>query len=270
MTAVLWSLGGWLIKSVNLHPLGIAGARSAIGALVILIAVRRPRFVWTKAQWGAALSLAMTVTLFVVSTRLTTAANAILLQYTAPIYVALLSHSLLGERVVRRDWITLVVVMAGMLLFFVEKLSPEHLWGNLTALASGVSFACIAVFLRMQKGESTMESLILGHLLTAAVGLPFLWMGPTPTAHDFTVLSVLGVVQLGIPYVFYAIAIRYVSALEAVLIPVIEPLLNPLWVAIFIGERPGIPALIGGAVVVAAVLYHGVRSAHTKYESVPA
>lgn len=260
LTALLWSIGGWLVKSVNLSPLAIAGARSGIAAIVMCLAAGKPRFIWTKAQWGAAISLALCVTFFVTATRLTTAANAILIQYTAPIYVALLSHRLLGERITRRDWMTLFVVMAGMILFFIEKVSPEHMLGNVTAVASGVSFAGIAIFLRMQKGESTIESLILGHAMTALIGLPFLFLGNTPTGHDVTILLVLGVVQLGIPYVLYAIAIRHVTALEAILVPVIEPLLNPVWVAIFIGEKPGRLAMAGGALVVAAVLYHGLTS----------
>src|SRR5262249_28428479 len=131
--------------------------------------------------------------------------------------------------------------------------------GNIIALASGISFAGIAVCLRMQKGTSTLESLMLGHILTAAVGIPFLLNGSTPTKADVIKLTILGIFQLGIPYMLYGIAIKHVTPLEATLIPVIEPILNPIWVLIFMNERPTPYAIAGGAVVISAVLWHSTR-----------
>ncbi len=254
--ATLWSIGGVLIKSVGLHPLAIAGVRGAIAGVVLAIATRRFHFVWTKAQFFTAIMFAYTTLSFVAATKLTTAANAILLQFTAPIYVAILSGPLLGEKTTRRDVIALLIVMCGMTVFFLEKLSTDHFWGNVIALTSGFSFAGIALGLRMQKGKSTLESLLLGHGITAAVGIPFLLWSPTPTTTDMTILLVLGVVQLGIPYVLYGIAVRYVTALEASMVPVIEPILNPVWVALVMHEVPSRYSVIGGSIVIAAVMWH--------------
>lgn len=129
-TAILWSLGGLLIKLVDWNAMAIAGARSAIAALVLLAFIRRPRFTWSRYQVGATISYAATVILFVAATRLTTAANAILLQYTAPVYIALFGSWFLRERARPLDWAAIVLVVAGMSLFFVDGLTAEGLWGN--------------------------------------------------------------------------------------------------------------------------------------------
>ena len=264
ITAILWSTGGILIKTIQLHPLAIAGSRSVVAAIVLALATRQFKFTWSKAQIVTAISFAATVLLFVLATKLTTAANAILLQYTAPIYAAILSGPLLGEKVQKRDWITLAAVIGGMVLFFLDEVSTEHTLGNVVALASGLAFAGIALGLRMQKGVSTFESILLGHICCAIVGLPFLAAGPWPTVTDQLYILLLGVVQLGIPYVLYGIAIKHVTAVEATLVPVIEPILNPIWVAFFIGEKPSGYAMAGGGVVVAAVLMHALSSARAR------
>jgi drug/metabolite transporter (DMT)-like permease len=269
LAAAMWSLGGLLIKSISLHPLAIAGFRSLIAAPVLWAACRRPKFIFTKAQWGTAFCLAITVILFVTSTKLTTAANSILLQYTAPLYVALLSGPILKERIGKWDWLSLLAVLGGMTLFFVDKVSTEHMLGNLLALMSGVSYGGIVIFLRLQKGQSTIESLLLGHVMTAVVGLPFLFMGSMPSHDDVIRILILGVVQLGIPYALYAIAISYVTALEATLVTMIEPILNPIWVVLFYGERPSPNAMIGGTIVLTAVVIHSFLKRRFKTESVP-
>jgi drug/metabolite transporter (DMT)-like permease len=269
ITALLWSTGGILIKSISMHPLAIAGARSTIAAIVLILLAPRLKFIWTKAQFLAGASLALTVLLFVIATKMTTAANAILLQYTAPVYVALLSGPLLGEKIKRRDWWTLAIVIGGMVLFFVDKVSPEHFLGNIIALLSGVSFAGIALGLRMQKGVSTLESVLLGHIFSAVIGLPFLFAGPMPSRGDVGRILVLGIFQIGIPYVLYGIAIRHVSAIEATLIPVLEPILNPIWVVLFFGEEPSPLALAGGAIVIAAIIAHSYLGIRYKTESTP-
>jgi drug/metabolite transporter (DMT)-like permease len=160
--SVLWSSGGLLIKWVSWNPLAIAGARSAIAAVVLLVALRRPHFSWSFAQVGGAVVYTATVTLFVAATKLTTAANAILLQYTAPVYAALFGAWFLGERVAWLDWVTIAAVIGGMLLFFLDRLTPGGLWGNVLAIASGVSYAGLVTFLRKQKDSSPLESVLMG------------------------------------------------------------------------------------------------------------
>lgn len=262
LTALLWSVGGLLIKSVDWNPIAIAGTRSAIASVLIAAVLRRPKVTWSFAQIGGALSYAATVILFVTANKLTTAANAILLQYTAPIYVALFGAWFLKERTGWLDWAVIAAVFGGMSLFFLDELSSGHFWGNIIAILSGLSFAGMVLFMRRQKHESPLESVLLGNLLTAFIGLPFMFQGPLPQVSGWVALSLLGLFQLGISYILYASAIKHVTALEAILIPVIEPLLNPVWVFLLLGERPGPWALLGGVVVIVAVTFrslHGLR-----------
>ena len=137
-------------------------------------------------------------------------------------------------------------------MFFLDNLSMQGVWGNLIAAASGVTFALFTVFMRMQKDGSPLESVLLGNILTALIGLPFLSLA-MPTSNGWLLLVGLGVVQLGIPYILFSRAIKHATALEAILIPIIEPLLNPLWVFLILGETPGMFALAGGVIVMAAV-----------------
>lgn len=249
---LFWSLGGLLIKSVDWNPLAIAGARSAIASLMLFAVLRRPKLTWSGAQVGGALAYAATVILFVAANKLTTAANTILLQYTAPIYTAVLGARFLGERVTRGDWAIIAIVISGVMMFFLDHLTFGGLAGNLLALVSGLTFAVLAVFLRKQKDESALESVLIGNLVTALIGLPFMFQG-SPGGQSWLGLVLLGVFQLGLSYILYTEALKRISALEGILIASIEPILNPLWVFLALGEKPGQWALIGGAIVLIAV-----------------
>jgi len=175
LTAVLWSTSGVLIKAIRWNPMAIAGTRSAVTAAVLLAFVRRRNFTWSAAQLGGAVAYAGTVVLFVVATKLTTAHNAILLQYTAPIHIALFGPWFLNERAHWFDWLVIALLLGGMVLFFLDKLSATGTWGNLLAIASGVSFGWMTLFLRKQKAASPLESIFLGNLLAAAVCCPFIF-----------------------------------------------------------------------------------------------
>jgi len=262
MTAVLWSLGGLLIKSIAWSAPAIAGARSAIAAVVLLSVVRPRNFTWSAAQIGGTVAYAVTVILFVLANKLTTAANSILLQYTAPLWIAVFSPWFLKESARWFDWPIIALILVGTTLFFLDEVTVSGFWGNILALVSGLSFGWLAMFLRKQETGSPFESVFLGNVLTALVCLPFMFTC-LPTTHGsvvlgFMLLAALGVFQLGLSYIFYANAIRHVTALEAMLIPAIEPILNPTIVLLVLGERPGSLAIIGGAVVLAAVTTRGV------------
>ena len=241
-----------MIKLVSWNPVAIAGLRSLIAMMVIVAYVRHPRFTWTFPQIGGAIAYAVTVTLFVIATKLTTAANAILLQYTAPVYVAFLSAWVLEERPQWFDWLTIGMVLGGMALFFLDHLAPGSLLGNIFAILSGISFASFVLFMRKQRNESPFETVILGNLFTGVIGLHFMF-GSMPDARSWIGLFFLGVIQLGLSYVLYSKAIKHVTAIEAILIPGIEPILNPIWVFLILGERPGKWALIGGFIVLISV-----------------
>jgi drug/metabolite transporter (DMT)-like permease len=199
------------------------------------------------------------VILFVIANKWTTAANAILLQYTAPVYVALLSAWFLKERATRADLITIIAALGGMVLFFLDDLSRGGFWGNIIAILSGVAFAGTALCLRKQKEGSPLESLFIGNIIAFLIGLPFI-LKSSPAASDWPGLILLGVFQLGISYILYAEAIKHVTALEAILIPVIEPVLNPVWVFLLLHEVPGAWAVAGGTIVLLSVVLRSLQA----------
>lgn len=266
VTATMWSLGGLLIKSVNTHPLAISGTRSAISCLIILLYVKKPKFNWSFPQIAAGVAYASMVICFVVSNKFTTAANAILLQYTAPIFVALLSALMLREKPKTIDWVTIAVVLGGMVLFFLESIDTKGLAGDIFGLLSGISYALFTIFMRMQKNGSPVESVILGNAITAVVGLPFLFTA-LPDSKGWLCLVILGVVQLGIPYILYSKAIKDATALEASLITMIEPVLNPIWVILILGEIPGVLSIIGGIIVIATVAIRCIIVSSSKFNN---
>jgi drug/metabolite transporter (DMT)-like permease len=252
IAAILWSSGGLLIKLVAWNPLAIAGTRSAFAALVMLAFRRRMRLSWSFAQLGGAACYAATVILFVLANKWTTAANAILLQYTAPIYVALFSYWFLRERITKLDVVAIAATIGGMILFFLDDLSGGGIAGNFIAILSGIAFAGTALFLRKQKDTSPLESVFLGNIVAFLIGLP-LMVRSSPNATGWLGLVLLGVFQLGCSYILYAEAMKYVTALEGILIPVIEPILNPIWVFLLVGERPGRWAVLGGTIVLLSI-----------------
>ncbi len=263
ITAILWSTSGLLIKSINAHPLAIAGTRSAISAIIMLLYIKRPRFTWSFPQLAAAFLYALMVITFVSANKYTTSANAILIQYTAPIYVAFFGAWLLKEKPKLIDWVTIAFVLGGMVLFFMGDLDSRGTWGNILAAISGVGFGLFPVFMRMQKDGSPIESVLLGNVITAVIGVPFLF-SEMPDTIGWIYLVILGVFQLGVSYILYSIAIKNVTALESSLITVIEPILNPIWVLLFIGEVPGIFSIIGGIIVILAITLRCVIIAISK------
>jgi drug/metabolite transporter (DMT)-like permease len=259
LCALLWSTGGLFVKLVSWNPFALAGIRSLVGGLVILIYIRRPRFTWSFAQIAGALCYAACMIGFVTANKLTTAANAILLQYTAPLYAAIFGWIFLKEKASALDWVTIAVVVGGMTLFFMDRLSLGNMLGNVVAIASGVFFAGAIVAFRAQKNGSPLESILLSHAVTFAVSIPFLWSG-WPGLAGWGGMAFLGVFQIGISSILLSYGVKHVTALQSLLTSVLEPIFNPLWVFLAIGERPGPRALAGGAVILVAVTARSVLS----------
>lgn len=273
--ALLWSTGGVGIKSVDLPPMAIAGWRAAFalpvlaGMLVVRarscgseaarLAVRQP-FVWL-----AAASYAVMVIAFVVATKLTTAANAIFIQYTSPVYVAALSWPLLRERVTWREGVACGGVIAGMLLFFGDALSGTAKLGNAVAVVSSFGAAGMPLAMRadqralVRRGAiaaadvSPAIAIAIGDAAGIALCLPAMMASPPHDTAAWSLLAALGIAQIGVPYVLYAVAVPKLTALESSLVPTIEPILNPVWVLMATGERPSALAVAGGAFVLASV-----------------
>jgi drug/metabolite transporter (DMT)-like permease len=253
ITAVLWSTGGLFIKLVDWNPVAIAGARSGISAVVMLLYLRKPVKPKGKIKLLGACTYASLVIMFVAANKLTTSANAILLQYSAPVWVILFSGMFLKEKIRKHDIAAVFVVMLGMVLFFVGDIKSGNMVGNVLALLSGVSMGAMVILLKLQSTGEPVEITLLGNILTFVVALPFFFLS-VPSFKSILGLLMLGIFQLGISYILYTAAIKHVSAVEAILIPILEPLLNPVWVFLFTGESPGTFALIGGAVVIAAII----------------
>lgn len=259
----LWSTGGLFIKLTSLDAYQVTFFRSLFAAITVMLLTRKEGL---KINWFGVLTsiiYALLLFLFVWATKKTTAANAIFLQYTAPIYILILSPFLIGEKFHIRDLITVVVVLAGMSLFFVGKLEISDYQGNIAALFSGVFLGLYIMLLRHPRaqGFNPTIAVIYGNLLLAAINAPTGFSAlPGMTATDWFAVSFLGIVQIGISYVFF---VRGVTGgtrpLDASLIGFIEPLLNPVWVFIFVGERPSQWAVLGGIIIIAAIALHTIR-----------
>jgi len=266
--AVLWSTGGLFIKATTLSGLELSFGRSLLAAITVAIFTRREGFGLTRATALAAVIYALLLVLFVMATKQTTAANAIFLQYTAPVYVLVLEPLLYKEKFRRRDLVTVAICVAGMSLFFVGKLRPQDVTGNLLALCSGVCFAFYFLLLRHSSARDVnrASSVIYGNLLVVLVTAPAVWLAwQQVSVADAGRVAYLGVVQIGFAYLLFTLAMaRGVRSLDAGIIGYIEPVLNPVWVFLFIGERPSQWALLGGGIIVVAVVCHMLIEAKAK------
>ena len=206
--------------------------------------------------WAGAVAYALTMVTFVIANRLTTSANVIMLQYSAPVWAALLGWLLIKEKPHWEHWLALVCVFGGLILFFRDGLSSGHILGNIIALLSGVVFGAFSVFLRMQKEGDPSDSILLSHIICFIIAIPFIII----YRPDFVPVMVLqigfmGIFQIGCASLLFSYGIKHVSAVQAMLTSLIELLLNPIWVLVITGERPTGTALLGGGIILAAVLF---------------
>ena len=267
--AILWSTGGLFIKLTSLSALELSFGRSLLAAITIAIVTRHEGFGINRVSAVTSILYAALLILFVMATKLTTAANAIFLQYTAPVYVLILEPLFYKEKFRRRDFVTVAVCVAGMSLFFMGKLRPEDVSGNLVALASGVCFALFFLLLRHSRAREVnrASSAIYGNLIAVLVCAPSFWgtMKRGIGFSDLACIAYLGIIQIGMAYILFTGAMaRGLRSLDASIVGYIEPVLNPVWVFLFIGERPSGWALVGGAIIIASVVAHMLVSAKAK------
>jgi len=257
---VLWSTGGLFIKWTSLSGVELSFGRSLLAAITVAIFTRREGFGLNTVTALASVLYAALLLLFVLATKQTTAANAIFLQYTAPVYLLIFEPLFYKEKFRSRDLLVVIACVAGMSLFFVGKLRPQDVSGNLLALASGLCFACYFLLLRHTKSRhvNRASSVIYGNLLLVLICAPAGWkVLPRMTSHDTLSVIYLGVVQIGLAYTLFTVAMaRGVRSLDAGIIGYVEPVLNPIWVFLVLGERPAQWALLGGAIIVTAVVFH--------------
>ena len=253
LTAFLWSSSGLFIKLLNLTPLAIWGARSWVVFVVFLIYLRPRSFRFTTLELVAALGFMGAQFFFVAGNKHAPAANVIFLQYTSPVYVILLAYWLLHEKPRRSDWLAMVIIFVGMLLFLGDGFHFDSMYGNLLGIISGVAMAVMMVAMRMQQQANPANSILLGSLLGGLISIPTI-LQTNYSLTDATIILYLGAIQIGLAMILFSLVIKHLEALEATLITTLEPILNPVWVFIVLGELPSGLAMIGAGLVLFAVL----------------
>ena len=258
--ALLWSTGGLFIKWTSLSGLEVSFYRSLFAVVAVSLLTRHEGFGINLVTATASVLYAVLLILFVLATKQTTAANAIFLQYTAPVYLLILEPLFYKEPFRSRDFVTVIACLAGMTLFFIGKLRPQDVTGNFLALASGFCFALYFLLLRHAKARSVnrASSVIYGNLLAVLLTAPF-GLAVVGQIGKWDLMSVLylGVIQIGVAYSLFTVAMaRGVRSLDAGIVGYSEPVLNPVWVFLFLGERPSGWALIGGLIIITAVIAH--------------
>jgi DME family drug/metabolite transporter len=268
--ALLWSTGGIGIKALPEAPLTVTFYRSLVASIALLLLYRGN--LWRRRQWRfspafvvALISYAACLTTFVTATKWTTAANAIFIQYAGVIWVMLFAPLVVGEVLRRIDVIAVAAALSGMGLFFVGRFEMRGMAGNGMAVLSGIFFAALLLALRREHASSE-AAITFGNLLTAAVLLPFVASTLRISPRSMAILLFLGVFQIAFAYLLFVKGLAHVTAVEASLTGMIEPIANPLWVFLFLGERPSNFALAGGAIVLAAIGWHAVKSGRSGHE----
>jgi drug/metabolite transporter (DMT)-like permease len=273
LCAVLWSTSGLFIKILDWHPVVIAGSRSLVAALFMFtlrfLSPRRRVVPFKLAHlWGGGIAYFFTLVLFVIANKLTASANAILLQYSAPIWAALLGWGLAREKLRGGQWAALGMVMAGLLLFFKDGLSGGSFLGDSLALISGITFGASSVFMRIQKEGDPADTMLLAHIIAAVFSIPFFFTAP-PVLNPVNIGTILfmGFIQIGLASALFAYGIKRISAVQAMLTAAIEPVLNPIWVLLITGEQPAVLAILGGGIIIAAVILSSGILFHKKHRN---
>jgi len=267
--AVLFSTGGAAIKTAAFSALQVASIRSGIAAAMLLVCFKG-RTRWSRPVAAIAVVYAATLVLFVGATKLTTAASAIFLQSTAPLYVALLAPVLLRERFRRRDVTILVAVGVGLAFCLAGSpassvTAPDPATGNVLGAICGLTWALTLLGLRWgaRRGAGIGSSAVIaGNALAFLAGVPSLWPIPAAPAADWATLGYLGVFQIGVAYILLTRAAGTLSALHMSLLLLLEPVLNPFWAWLVRGEEPGASTLAGGAIILAASTRHAIAAGY--------
>ena len=260
VAALLWSTGGIGIKAVVDPPLKVTFYRSIFAAVALFLIMRKHvvRVRWSPAFLTAIVCYGACLTTFVIATKWTTAANAIFLQYAGVVWVLLFSPLVVKEPMRRRDVIAIAAAMAGMALFFVGKFEARGMAGNAMALLSSVFFAALILSLRREH-DAARAAVTWGNVFIALALFPVVATDLALSLKSFLALSFLGVFQIALAYAAFVKGLKHVTATEASLTGMIEPVANPIWVLLLLGERPSGFAIAGGAIVLAAIAWHTMQ-----------
>ncbi|MEP7326642.1 MAG: DMT family transporter [Gemmatimonadota bacterium] len=268
LAALLFSTGGAAIKSVAFSSWQIAALRSAIAAIAVWILAPEARRGWSWRTFVVAITYSITLILFVLANKLTTSANTIFLQSTAPLYLLLLGPWFLHEKVTRQDLLFMLIVGAGLGMFFVGRepavaTAPNPVLGNILAAVSGFTWAVTVVSLRWLGAHdpspgAAKSAVVVGNGMAFLICLPFAWPFTYGTTQDWLLISYLGVFQIGVAYILVTAGLRQIPALEASVLLLVEPAFNPVWSWLVHHERPGNWALLGGGIIIATTVVKSV------------
>lgn len=265
-TAFLWSTSGFFIKYLTINAFQISFYRSLVAAITVL-AITLARKGKMKIEFDGVSNLAAVfyagiLILFVLATKMTTAANAIFLQFTAPMYLVVLEPIFLKTKFSPKNIITIFISIAGMILFFFGKLELGNIYGNLLAICSGICFAMFSLLLKYkrvkQKSENTLGTVVMGNALVAVLAFAVIFPNLGLNLTEALILLYMGAVQIGISYIIFNEGIKYVSATESMIIATLEAVFNPVWVFIGIGEAPSVYSIIGGSIIFGAIIWRNV------------
>lgn len=254
--AALWSIAGIFIKLIPWSPFAISCIRSLFAGIAILvyIGIKHYKIIFNRRTLTAGIIMGLVYTSFVAANKLTTAANAIVLQFTAPLFIVVFSAIIFRQKILRKDLFAVLFTMFGIALFFFDQMDAGKLMGNFVAILAGALMGGMYMAMGEAQGEERFSAILIGQITAFLIGLPFVIMTkPEFTALPVLCIIILGVFQLGIPYILYGKASEFCPPLACCLLGAVEPLLNPIWVLIFDGEKPGPYALIGGIIVIASV-----------------
>jgi len=265
LAALLWSSGGLFIKLVPYTPMQISFFRCSVAAVTFAVIFRGSLLRLNKLSILNSFFYAATLIFYVIAMKTTTAANAIFLQSTAPIYVLIFEPILNKTNWEKANIITIAVCFGGMILFFIGGLEPGQLEGNIFALMSGIVFA--ALFLGLKKNEKKYQqsSIFIGNIIVAIICIPFLSTLQEIVFTDLWKVIYLGVFQIAIAYAFFSTGLKRVFAVEASIISMVEPVLNPVWVFLGYGEVPSVTAIIGGIIIITAITIRTIQMGRTLF-----
>ncbi len=268
IAAVMWSFGGLAAKVLTWNAFSIACIRGLIAFIVILIYRGRTKISFSKSTILSAISLTLTTTLFMLANKLTTSANAIVLQYSAPVFILIFSVIFEKVKPSYKDVVAVAFTLFGISLFFIDRLQTGNWFGDFIGVLSGVSFAGV-FFANKLPNANPMDASLLGNLFSIFL-VPFLFFDQnflTFSPTNWSVILLMGTFQLGIPYILFSLGIKKTKAVKSSIIATIEPILNPIWVFLVIGELPGILSLIGGLIVLLTIALYNVIKTTENYKT---
>ncbi len=262
-TAFLWSTSGFFIKYLTINAFQISFYRSLIAALTVLVITfarkQKLKFEFDKVSNFAAIFYAGILILFVLATKMTSAANAIFLQFTAPMYLVVLEPLFLKTKFDSKNVVTIIVCIFGMVLFFFGKLELGNIYGNLLAICSGICFAMFSLLLKYKKvkhkNDNTLNNVVMGNALVAVIAFFIIFPELKLDLTQALILLYMGAIQIGVSYIIFNEGIKYVSATESMIIATLEAIFNPIWVFIGIGEAPSVYSILGGLIIFGAIIW---------------